>query len=51
MHLVFQAQFLRYHFQHATAANRFGLTRARGDRMAAKLLTQRPGYACNYHDH
>ncbi len=50
MHLVFQAQFLRYHFQLATAANRFDPARARGDAIISRLLARRPGYACNWHD-
>ncbi len=50
IHLVFQAQFLRYHFPFATAANRIDPARAGGDALISRLLVHRPGYECNWHD-
>jgi hypothetical protein len=49
-HLVFQAQFLRYHFPFATATNRIDPGRARGDAIMSRLLARRPGFECNWHD-
>jgi hypothetical protein len=49
-HLVFQAQFLRYHFPFATATNRFDRARVGNDAVISRLLAPRPGYECNWHD-
>ena len=49
-HLVFQAQFLRYHFPFATATNRFDRGRAGRDPVLSRLLADRPGFVCNWHD-
>ena len=49
-HLVFQAQFLRYHFPFATATNRFDRGRAGRDPVLSRLLVDRPGFVCNWHD-